>query len=309
MQLSTVIISTYNGEKYIEEQLESIRNQTKLPSRVIISDDCSTDKTVLIIRNYITRYNLNWELIENKNNVGWCANFYRLIELCNTKYVFFCDQDDIWDINKIKIMEDKMNNNENIEVLCSNYTLFYSTNDASRVLEKTTKKLKMNGSLDKVKLTKKNFYIRRPGCTFCIRDSIINKAINYFSDDLPHDALFWRLAILNNSLFIINSSLINWRRHSNNASTKKIRKKENRLKSVNADIQFSNLLIANDKFISNKNVFKKFVLFCKLRKKFLLSKNFILWVKLLILYRNFYVSLKACFGDAYLCYFKKYSKL
>ena len=55
----TIILGTYNGEKYIEKQLLSLYNQTKQPDEVIISDDCSTDKTKLIVKNFISKNNLN----------------------------------------------------------------------------------------------------------------------------------------------------------------------------------------------------------------------------------------------------------
>ena len=71
-----VAMACYNGEKYILEQLDSLRMQTRQLDEVLIVDDCSTDKTVEIIKKYIQRYCLNtWRLLINQVNKGWCKNF------------------------------------------------------------------------------------------------------------------------------------------------------------------------------------------------------------------------------------------
>ena len=71
MKLS-VVISTYNGEDYIERQLDSIKNQTRPADEVLIIDDCSTDNTVNIIRRYIEKNDLcSWKFEVNNQNKGW----------------------------------------------------------------------------------------------------------------------------------------------------------------------------------------------------------------------------------------------
>ena len=72
----SVVISTYNGSKYILEQLDSIRNQTRRADEVMIIDDCSTDDTVEKINNFLKKYNLNnWKIVKNVENKGWKRNF------------------------------------------------------------------------------------------------------------------------------------------------------------------------------------------------------------------------------------------
>ena len=67
----TVLMATYNGEKFIEQQLYSIRSQTLPADRVIILDDCSTDKTFDIVNRFIQKYNLvAWEIYQNESNQG-----------------------------------------------------------------------------------------------------------------------------------------------------------------------------------------------------------------------------------------------
>ena len=103
---TSVAIATYNGEKYIIEQLESILYQTQAVDEVIICDDCSQDRTVHIIRDFIVQHELNctWKLFVNDQNLGYCENFKKAIYLCTGDIVFFCDQDDIWVKNRVEVM-------------------------------------------------------------------------------------------------------------------------------------------------------------------------------------------------------------
>ena len=80
---NSVVMATYNGSKYIIEQLDSIKNQVLSPDEVIICDDCSTDKTVEIIENYIHQNNLcGWKLYKNEKNIGFFNNFFKAMHLC-----------------------------------------------------------------------------------------------------------------------------------------------------------------------------------------------------------------------------------
>lgn len=102
---TSVVIATYNGEEYIEEQLETIKDQTRIVDEVLVFDDLSQDGTVLLIKNFIEKYGLsNWNLIVNKVNKGYSRNFYEGICKATGDIIFCCDQDDIWDKRKIENM-------------------------------------------------------------------------------------------------------------------------------------------------------------------------------------------------------------
>ncbi|WP_155965996.1 glycosyltransferase [Streptococcus ruminantium] len=101
----TVLMATYNGSSFIVKQLESIRKQTVRANRVIILDDCSTDNTFEIVNKFIEQYSLtNWTNCRNTFNKGHYQTFIELTTMVEEGYVFFSDQDDIWDNNKIEIM-------------------------------------------------------------------------------------------------------------------------------------------------------------------------------------------------------------
>lgn len=100
----SIAVCTYNGEKYIKEQLQSIINQTRQPDEIIICDDCSKDKTVDIVQNILREWNGQYKIIINKINLGFKKNFEKAIGLCQGDIIFLSDQDDVWDLNKIALM-------------------------------------------------------------------------------------------------------------------------------------------------------------------------------------------------------------
>lgn len=104
----SVVMCTYNGEKYIEEQLDSIIGQSYAVDEIIIQDDCSTDKTLDIVKRYQQKHN-NIHLFVNEQNLGFNANFISAIQKASGSYIALSDQDDIWDPNKIKVQIEAMN--------------------------------------------------------------------------------------------------------------------------------------------------------------------------------------------------------
>lgn len=97
----SVVMTTYNGQKYLREQMDSLREQTMPIDEVIIMDDCSTDHTPDLVSAYIKEYDLKgWNLVQNEQNQGWKKNFKSGFDLATGNYIFPCDQDDIW--HKIK---------------------------------------------------------------------------------------------------------------------------------------------------------------------------------------------------------------
>jgi len=109
-----VIMSTYNGEKYLKEQIESIMNQTYKNFDLIIRDDCSSDSTVSIIKQFMEDYK-NIKLLNGEKNLGFIKSFYTLLQENNDyDYYSYADQDDYWENTKIeKIVKelDKLDNN------------------------------------------------------------------------------------------------------------------------------------------------------------------------------------------------------
>ena len=101
METIDIILATYNGEKYLEEQIESLLTQTYPDLRILIFDDGSTDGTLRILSDYSARYE-NIIVHKNKKNLGYTRNFLYGIRRTKARYVMLCDQDDIWNPDKVE---------------------------------------------------------------------------------------------------------------------------------------------------------------------------------------------------------------
>ena len=93
--LVTVAIATYNGEKYIVEQIESILAQSYKNIEILVADDCSTDATFAILQSYASRYP-GIVISRNHKRLGWVKNFEQLLKRSKGEYIAFSDQDDLW---------------------------------------------------------------------------------------------------------------------------------------------------------------------------------------------------------------------
>lgn len=106
-----VVMSTYNGAKYVKEQIDSILNQTYKNIELVIRDDGSSDNTVKIIEGYQKKYT-NIKLITGKN-LGFIKSFFELLRLAEADYYSYADQDDVWMPNKIELAVKELNKLDN----------------------------------------------------------------------------------------------------------------------------------------------------------------------------------------------------
>lgn len=105
----SVLLASFNGEKYIREQLDSVLNQTFGDLTVVVSDDLSADGTPAIIREYEERYPKRVKSLENKEKSGSAQNnFFRLLAAVPDEYVMLCDQDDVWLPDKVEVTLSEM---------------------------------------------------------------------------------------------------------------------------------------------------------------------------------------------------------
>ena len=214
----SVVMTTYNGEKYIIEQLDSIAKQSLFPDEVCIFDDCSTDNTVKIIASYIKNNCLeNFKLFVNEKNLGWKKNFIHGISHVTGDYIFTADQDDIWMFDKIEKMVKIIDANENINLLACNYELLNMRNKKN--LEQRQLRSMQNTKLIQfVKLGYDFHIVMRPGCTYCFRKTFSKKILSNWTEGFAHDRLLWLGALITKSLYIYDEPLIKFRRHSGNAT-------------------------------------------------------------------------------------------
>lgn len=112
MSTVAIVMTTYNGEKYVGEQIESILKSSYPDFELFIYDDGSKDTTMSILRNYENQHPAKVHIFQNSENLGVTANFLNAICRTTMDYVMFCDQDDVWKANKIAITLKRMRHME-----------------------------------------------------------------------------------------------------------------------------------------------------------------------------------------------------
>ena len=121
----SIAMSTYNGEKYLAEQLESIFAQTRLVDEIVISDDGSSDGTLAIIESFREAHaDVKWNVMTSARNQGFRASFRRAIAACTGDVIFLCDQDDVWMPDKVGEMLAVFEKNERVlSLICDFMTI------------------------------------------------------------------------------------------------------------------------------------------------------------------------------------------
>lgn len=209
--LVSVAMATYNGEKYIKEQLDSILINLNENDELIISDDGSTDKTIDIIKKY-QRKDKRIKLIDGPR-LGVKQNFANAIKESNGKYIFLSDQDDIWDKNKVKKVLNIFEK-EKCQVVIHNAEI------VDGKLKTTGQSFFdfRNSGKGIIKNIWKNTYI---GCCMTFDSSIKDKILPIPNNIEMHDQWIGLLAEKYGKSIFIDDTLIKYRRHDNNVSAMK----------------------------------------------------------------------------------------
>lgn len=250
----SIAMTTYNGEKYVIEQLESLRDQSKKPDEIVIVDDCSTDNTTLMIKKFIKDNKLEkWQLYLLEENIGYKKAFQIAIKKTKGDVIFLCDHDDIWLNNKLELMSGCMKRNSKIlalnssfikiddignKILSKNY-LFSSNNNLIR------KRINKDACI-KLDIERLVSYNISPGCTLAFRSNLIEILGKLENDDydLVHD---WKINVIaagKQGLYFLNTPTTLYRLHSNN--TIGLQKKM----TINARIIEYTKLLAERKYLT-----------------------------------------------------------
>jgi len=221
----SIAMATYNGEKYIEEQLASLQAQTCKADEVIIVDDCSADSTPHIVSEFITKHNLdNWKLTIRTENQGYARTFRQALSQTTGDIIFLCDQDDVWLPEKIEIMKNTMTANSKICMLsCSDIMVneflkplsSKPTPSPNGYITKHIRKSDINVIGTCIRLPDFSGTI---GCLCAVTRSLCNKYLQMPIYTTAHDYALARLAEAECGYFFINLSLVYYRRHLSNVT-------------------------------------------------------------------------------------------
>lgn len=203
----SVAMATYNGEKYIKEQIISILNNLKENDELIISDDGSTDKTLSIIKSFKDK---RIRVLNGPHN-GVKQNFANAIRNTTGNYIFLSDQDDYWYDNKIS---EVLKEFEQKKVLLVQHDAVV-IDEFEKVMYKSFLEHRnvKRGLLHNII---KNSY---HGCCIAFDSSIICKILPIPNDIYMHDQWIGLIAELNGKTSFLNKKLMNYRRHSENVSS------------------------------------------------------------------------------------------
>ena len=100
----SIALATYNGERFLEEQLRSLNEQTTLPNELVVCDDGSTDTSLKILCKFAKQARFPVKIIINDRRLGWREKLLKAASLCTSEYIAFCDQDDVWLPEKLSIV-------------------------------------------------------------------------------------------------------------------------------------------------------------------------------------------------------------
>lgn len=301
----SVVVATYNGEKFIIEQLDSIINQSVVPDEVIVADDCSSDNSLRIINEYVSNNHLDYfKIYKNERNLGWKANFMRAIENASGDIIFTCDQDDIWKLDKIEKMSSIICKKKEIKLLVANYAVM-NMRTTKTVEEKQIEKMVNDDSLVRINIDKNFHIVSRPGCTFCFQKKLFDDAKKLWINDFAHDRLLWTYAILNKCLYKFNHTVIDFRRHDNNATGFSRLNNTSRINRANVSVRNAMIVknICNASVLNlnteERNIVDKYIAFESTRAEALDKRKICLWIKYNIWYGAFVYSLKSSIKDLF----------
>lgn len=213
-----ILLASYNGEKYITEQIDSIINQTYKDWFLYIKDDCSTDNTINIIRNYENTYKDKIKVITSDIKSGSAKdNFFSMLKYSENEYIMTCDQDDVWLPNKIEITLNKMmeaeKEDEDMPILVHT-DLKVVDEKLNKITDSLIKMQNLDSSRDKLN----NLLVQNivTGCTVMVNRKLLQYIIAIPKQAIMHD---WWMALIASSLgklIFIEESTVLYRQHDSN---------------------------------------------------------------------------------------------
>lgn len=214
MKLS-VALCTYNGERFIAEQLRSILDQTRSVDEIVICDDHSKDRTVSVCEEILSKAGVEYRIVVNEPALGVADNFLKCLKLTTGDYVFTCDQDDVWYKDKVETFT--------LEIEKSNKWLYFSNGmlvDAdNRPLHRTLWDF-FRVDVDKIRACDSPFVqiLHKPivtGAAMCLSRELID-TVDAIPEGFLHDEWFSLVASVACSIAPIDQETFGYRQHQNN---------------------------------------------------------------------------------------------
>lgn len=209
-----VLIACYQGERFLPAQLDSLLSQRFNNFKILARDDCSTDKTKVILEEYALRFPDKITLIPSDSRLGVVGNFNALLEHAHADVIFFCDQDDIWESDKIEKTMEKFQSSSKTPLL---------VHTDLQIVDENANKLHRSfweySNLDPCKGNTLNRLLVQNHATGCTM--AINKALRDLAYPIPKEALMhdWWISLIASACGHIESikcQTIRYRQHADN---------------------------------------------------------------------------------------------
>lgn len=202
----SVLVATYNGERWLSAQLDSLLQQDHQPDQVVITDDGSVDATPDLIDDFVARAPFEVRVLRRESPIGYTENFVRALSACHGEVVFFCDQDDVWFPEKISaVIHDLATSGASLVV-----------HDQVVVDEQLCPQpLSM---LERLRRAGLHSDQHRKGCATAARRSFINSALPV-GPGFAFDTWFHDVAAAVEKRRVLQQELMAYRVHGDNTST------------------------------------------------------------------------------------------
>ena len=246
-KLISIAMCSYNGERFIKEQIDSILDQSYSNFELIITDDCSSDTTIDIIKNY-QENDKRIKLYQNDTNLGFVKNFEKAISLCKGEYIALADQDDIWKKDKLKIFIENID--ENVLIYSDAILIDEHSQSMNKELIRPTNDL-VSGSNNRA------FILTNcvSGNTLMFKKALLQYILPIPDDVSFHDIWIAFVASTYGSITFTNESMTYYRRYPEQVTKSREKnyesffdrfekKKDIRLKSANVAIKDLNLFLS-----------------------------------------------------------------
>lgn len=219
----TILLAAYNGERFIEEQIQSVLNSDYEDFELRIYDDGSTDHTIEIIKKFVKDYPNRITFFQNEKNLGVTKNFLSALRSVTSKYAMFCDQDDVWlkdKITKTLAYMKKVEMDKSTKAGCVPTLIFTDALIVDEKLKLCNSSFHQSNHLNTKKLSLAELLIENKviGCTSMMNQALIRMIAN---KPIPEKVRFhdWWVAIVAaafGKIGYLNVGTINYRQHSSN---------------------------------------------------------------------------------------------
>lgn len=213
-----ILLATYNGERYLPEQLDSLLNQTLDSARIVISDDGSTDGTQSIIERYAAMHPDRIKLLPQGPGKGASANFNYLLAATGARYLFLADQDDVWDQDKLALSLSAMTALESKFGSTIPILVHTDLRVVDQTLDLISPSLLQLQQLEKNRQAFKDLLCQSlvTGCTVVVNRALIEKALPISRATVMHDWWLSLVASAFGQIGFVDRATMSYRQHGAN---------------------------------------------------------------------------------------------